>query len=425
MSDIAPSIDGEARPSSGSSAKVAEFRSHWRALLAVVIGLSTGAASTLGYSHGALIGPLEAEYGWSRSYLSLGITAFGLAVLLGGARWGALSDRFGARRVAVLSLLVYGTLLASAPDLIHLLPFWLIYFITSIAGTGATAAALTKPINDNFFAARGIALGVAFAGIGLGAFWVPLATQWLIEQGGWRFAYHALGAMSFAAAPIVWFLLGPSADAAATPAVTHAGKDELDGLTLHQAARTRTFWLLIILGTALTLGIVGMTSHLIPLFHHAGASPARAVAIASILGLASMAARLLVGFALDRARGPIIAVLVPIVASAGILLLLPGPVTAPFAVLLIGLAFGSEIDMIAYFTSRYFGHREFGAIYGWMFGVFGISGGCASYLSGAIFDHFGSYHLAILACVSLTALAALLATRLGPYRFETRHTVSH
>lgn len=393
-----------------------EMRAHWRIIVGVVLGLSAGVTSTLGYSHGPLIAPLEAEFGWSRAHLSLGITAFGFALLFTGSRWGALADRFGARKVTVISLLLYAICLFATPFLIRVLPFWLVYFVTSILGGGASAVTLTKPINDHFSRARGLAIGMAFAGIGLGAFWVPLATMWLIDTGGWRLAYNGMAGMALLAAPILWYLLAQRA-----PAATLAARKDTDavapGLTLHQAVRTADFWVLIALGTALTLGIVGMTTHLVPLMRGAGASTQYAVAVASILGLSSMAARLLVGAALDRIHGPAIAIIVPLVASAGVLLLMTGTAMAPLAVLLIGLAFGSEVDMVAYFTSRYFGRREFGAIYGWMFGAFAIAGGCAAYISGALYDHFGDYRIAMIVCVVLTAIAALLATRLGPYRY--------
>jgi len=395
--------------------RLGEMRAHWRILLGIILGLSAGVTSTLGYSHGALIAPLEAEFGWSRAYLSLGMTAFGFALLFTGARWGALADRFGARRVTVTSLLLYAGCLMATPMLIHVLPFWLVYFVTSVLGGGASAVTLTKPINDNFTRARGMAIGIAFAGIGLGAFWVPLATMWLITTGGWTLAYYGMGTMALLVAPILWHLLVPKMPVIMSTA--RIPNQPLPGLTAHQAARTADFWLLIAIGTSLTLGIVGITTHLIPLLQSAGASPEYAVGTASILGLSSMAARLLVGLALDRTKGPVVAIIVPLVASAGILLLLPGIAFAPLAVLLIGLAFGAEVDMVAYFTSRYFGRKEFGAIYGWMFGTFAIAGGCAAYMSGTLYDHFGDYRLAMIVCVILTGLAALLASRLGTYRY--------
>ncbi|WP_311270154.1 MFS transporter [Sphingobium sp. WCS2017Hpa-17] len=397
------------------STRIDELRTHWRIILGIILGLSAGVTSTLGYSHGALIAPLEAEFGWSRAYLSLGITAFGFALLFTGARWGALADRFGARRVSILSLLLYALCLLSTPILIRIMPFWLVYFVTSILGGGASAVTLTKPINDNFASARGLAIGFAFAGIGLGAFWVPLATLWLINLGGWAYAYYGMGVMALLVTPVLWVLLGPTRRPAGSTMPLPARNPV--GLTLKEATATSEFWLLIAIGTALTLGIVGITTHLIPLMRSLGASPEYAVAVASILGLSSMAARLLVGLALDRTRGPVIAVIVPLVATAGILLLVPGTLLAPIAVILIGLAFGSEVDMVAYFTSRYFGRKEFGAIYGWMFGTFAIAGGCAAYISGALYDHFGNYHVAMFVCLVLTGVAALLASRLNAYRY--------
>ena len=61
---------------------------------------------------------------------------------------------------------------------------------------------------------------------------------------------------------------------------------------------------------------------------------------------------------------------------------------APFlAALLIGLGIGAEADTIAYLTSRYFGLRAFGEIYGYAFCHLCSGGRVGSVADGAGFDH--------------------------------------
>jgi hypothetical protein len=88
--------------------------------------------------------------------------------------------------------------------------------------------------------------------------------------------------------------------------------------------------------------------------------------------------------------------------------------------LLVGLGIGAEVDIIGFLTGRYFGLGSFGEIFGWIWAVFGLSGGLGAYLMGVGFDKTGSYAvpLAGFACAAL--IASLLMTRLGPYRYRAK-----
>jgi cyanate permease len=76
------------------------------------------------------------------------------------------------------------------------------------------------------------------------------------------------------------------------------------------------------------------------------------------------------------------------------------------------------VDIIAFLTSRYFGLRSFGVIYGFIFAGFALAGGLGAYLMGAGFDARGSYGLPLAAFFIATVVAVLLLSRLGPYRYR-------
>jgi cyanate permease len=69
-------------------------------------------------------------------------------------------------------------------------------------------------------------------------------------------------------------------------------------------------------------------------------------------------------------------------------------------------------------VSRYFGLRSFADIYGLVFGAFGLAGAFGPLLMGAGFDITGSYHVPLIAFFAATLVAAVLMTRLGPYRYR-------
>ena len=82
-----------------------------------------------------------------------------------------------------------------------------------------------------------------------------------------------------------------------------------------------------------------------------------------------------------------------------------------------GLGIGAEIDLMAFFTSRYFGLRDYAKLYGAIFGIFALGVGIGPALSGASFDRFHSYTPAFALFVILLAIGCLVFLRLGPYPF--------
>jgi len=85
---------------------------------------------------------------------------------------------------------------------------------------------------------------------------------------------------------------------------------------------------------------------------------------------------------------------------------------------LVGFGIGAEVDILAYLTSRYFGLHSYGAIFGWIWAVFGVSGGLGAYLMGLGFDKTGSYVVPLIGFFWAAVLATLLTLRLGPYRYR-------
>jgi MFS family permease len=84
---------------------------------------------------------------------------------------------------------------------------------------------------------------------------------------------------------------------------------------------------------------------------------------------------------------------------------------------LVGLGMGAEVDILAFLMSRYFGLRSLGATVGFAFAAFVIAGGLGPLVMGFAFDRTGSYRVPLAALGAAAIVAAVLVTRLGPYRF--------
>jgi len=275
---------------------------------------------------------------------------------------------------------------------------------------------------------RGLALGLMLVGVSSGAIAMPSVAQRLIALFGWRATYAILGfAVLAVSLPVVGiFLKNSPAEIGTTPdgATLLNGRPErrsdLDGLTWPAARREGSFWLMacafFLVGTSVHACVI----HLVPMLTDRGISAEKAALASSLLGVALLLGRVFSGYLLDRFFGPHVAIFLFGGVACGILLLwtAAGGRLTLLAAFLVGLGMGAEADIIAYLTSRYFGLRSFGEIYGYMFAAYTFAGALGPALMAFGFDHSGSYRAPLLLFLMATLTATLLLTRLGPYVYR-------
>jgi len=83
------------------------------------------------------------------------------------------------------------------------------------------------------------------------------------------------------------------------------------------------------------------------------------------------------------------------------------------AVILIGLAFGAESDVIAYMVSRYFSLLHMSEIYGYFYSIYILGAVLGPLSMGAAYDMLGNYQYALILLAVLVLIASLLLARLG------------
>ena len=164
----------------------------------------------------------------------------------------------------------------------------------------------------------------------------------------------------------------------------------------------------------------GCVVHLAPMLTDRGITAERAALASSLLGGALLIGRVASGYLLDRFFAPRVAMLFFGGAALGIGLLWSGAARGPAYVgaFLVGLGMGAEVDIIAYLTSRYFGLRAFGEIYGYAFASYVLAGALGPWLMGLSFDRSGSYRIILASFLVATSVAATMMLRLGPYRYR-------
>jgi MFS family permease len=339
---------------------------------------------------------------------------------------GNMMDRWSIRRVALPGIVVYTiflSLMGLAPAVLGI--FTLMFALAEMTSAIQTPLGYAKAISAWFDRRRGLALGIAMSGVGLGAFVVPQLAERLIERVGWRGAYVSLGALTFVIAfPAVALWIreprpGEGERGAAAPIALPLGH------TVREAARTARFWMLGAAFFLVAVAINGSAAHIVPLLTDHGLSAASATATLAIFGLATMSGRLLAGFLVDRIFAPYVATFFFLAPIAGFAFLASATGMLPAAgVVLMGMGLGTEIDLIAFLVTRYFGQRAFGQIYGYFFMIFGLGSSFGRFLAGLIFDLAGSYNPALIGAALALVVAVILVNRLGSYLYPVQREIA-
>ncbi|MGB3426392.1 MAG: MFS transporter [Castellaniella sp.] len=402
----------------------------WQIAIGACLALIVGNGPIMQFTFGVLIIPLSEAMGTDRGTVSTALLV-GLVTTGVATPWiGRLMDRHGVRRVGSFCILAFALLTAACGWFSHsVATLILLYFFAGLFAAGQTPLAYSKAITAAFDRQRGLALGVAAAGVGIGTMLMPMVAQWLLSHFGWRGAYVGLGALTaLIALPALTLMVVPGgknrtgSQASRTDA---AGAASAPGWTARQARSSGVFWMMAGAFFLVALAVSGTIAHIVPLLVDRNVSPQAAAAAISTAGLSLLVGRVFAGWMLDRYPAPYVAILFFCLPLAGqaLLLLNHSQHAGLVAAVLIGLGLGAEIDLIAFMQSRYFGHKAFGEIYGYFFAIFMFASGFGPFLMGQTFHISGSYEPFLLVSMVGLGIACLLmvALRRAPERVVPAH----
>jgi MFS family permease len=405
----------------------------WWVVFASAVGLFWGVPVTV-YSFSVFLKPLIEEFHTGRAAISLGFTLHLMAGAISAPLAGWLVDRYGPRRVILIGTALFGSiLLANKVFSGSLSQFYCFLVILGVALHGVGPIPYGNVVSCWFDRRRGLALGLMMLGIGSGAIVVPFLAQRLIARFDWPSAYAIFGgAVLLIPIPIVALLvkeqpyrLGLAPDGA-------TGKNSMDrgdlaqGLTAKEARSTGDFWVMAAVFFLAGASLLGCVIHLAALLNDRGFSAQTAALGSSLVGVAVLLGRAGTGYLLDRLFAPRVAAAFFGSAALGIAMLRTGAPSVGLAgTFLIGLGLGAEVDLIAFLTSRYFGLRAFAKIFSSIFASFSLASALGPLVMGSAFDRTGSYRGPLLAFLVATGIAAVLVTRLGPYRFSAPQPVQN
>lgn len=400
----------------------------WWVVAACVTAAAFGPATLVNVPFSLFITELERDFGWLRSEISLALTIFIVCLVATLPILGRVIDYFGAREVAVISILLYALALSSlyflTPSITH---FYVAFALISILSVGAQSLTLIKIVSAWFDRRRGLVIGLCMAGNGIGYILVPLIAKFLIESYGWRVAYMGLGLIAICIPlPIVLLLVrntpqdkGLTVDGARERKAR--GNILVQGKTFREAIRSRDFWLLSFTFVLVSFALNGIQSQIVPMLEGKGMATATAALMLSAIGVGSFPGRVIAGHLMDRIFAPYVVLVFYSLSIVGILFLVQGGPT--FVIFLcavaVGLSLGAENDALGYLTGRYFGLKSFGQIYSVLFGSYLVGAAAGPYFMARAYDAVGSYDRVLMAGIGAVALSCVLLLFLRPYeRFQ-------
>ena len=401
------------------------FRNRWWVVLASVLGLIVGAGSINVFAVGVFMKPVSDGLGVGRGTISAAAGMASIFSSLASPFFGRMIDKWGIRPVMLPSIAIFALAVAGL-SFLQASPLYLyvLFPIVGVTSVGQTPTAYAKAISAWFDKERGLALGIALAGVGLGVTLVPQISEFLIRGFGWRMAYVGLGVaiLILGFLPVAIFIREPTAADEAEPA--RPQQKVGSGLTLSEAVTgSWRYWALIVAFFLGATAINGTLTHVVPLLTDRGLPVSAAVGMLSVSGMAMIMGRIFSGYCLDKIFGPYVAIVFFLLPLAGIALLYSGAAgSIPLiGTILLGLGIGAEFDLMAFFVGRYFGMRSYGVLYGLMFGIAQIGNAVGSNIMGWSFQILHSYSPALIVFVGALAVTCLLFVPLGSYPFGPRH----
>ena len=396
----------------------------WYVLAAafLILFLSSGARFTIGIA----FKPLIAEFGWSRSAVSLAallnMTFFSLSVIATG-KW---YDRFGPKWVIILSTILVSSgymLIALTQTLWH---FLVLYGVIAAMGLGGTTVPIFAALMSKWFEKRrGLTISLALSGNCLGQFaLVPLFTT-LITDYGWRASHFWIGLMMLVLNLGLTFLVirGDPEDLGVVPygriedSASPFSHDDtvtsppMRDMGLREAMGTSSFWLFVLFMFVCGSGDFLVTTHLIPMVTDYGIPAPTASNILAWFGLLSLAGILVAGPASDLIGDKIPIAITFLLRVLAFLLVLKVQSTFSFYVfaLLFGFTFLVTAPLTPTLVGRLYGFSHVGVLSGFITTIHHLGGGVAAWGGGVLFDLTGSYQTVLMISAVMAAIAAVSA----------------
>ena len=380
---------------------------------------------------GIFLSPISEEFGWSRTLIAGAVSVGAVASMFLSPVIGWAVDRYGARMILTVSMLILGVSVISLAWATVPILFYLgfaigriIFHVPVQIGSGAV-------VSRWFIQKRGRAIGLLYLSGAVGGIVCIQIASLALSNWSIGAAWIALGVTVLAVSVLPSALLivdrpediGLEPDG--LPAVSsdpitvdlQSGQEPVEvDWTLREAMATKPMWVMVGVVGVLFMIQAGVSVHVGAFYQDRGLGITVVASAITINGIVSGVGSLVWGAIIERT--PVrwaMAFLMVLSAISTMLLLAVHSLIAAFAVsAIIGVvaAGGNVIPPVAY--ASYFGRRSIGSIRG--VGETGVQVGqtIGPLLSGLAFDINGSYKVAFLTFAILALISGVVITSSKP-----------
>ncbi|MDP2720274.1 MAG: MFS transporter [Dehalococcoidia bacterium] len=390
------------------------------------------------YSYSIFFVAILEEFQWSRA-TTMGALSLSLVVYSVGAPFiGGLVDRYGIKKVVPLGAIALSLSLLFCSAVNSVWQMYLAFGLTAVGTLSLGYVPHLTIIANWFIRRRGLAMGIATAGLSLTMLLVPFL-QILILSFGWRNTYIILAASTIVIPiPLIFLFLrekpedmGLKADDAKETTETRTdnkGKkremtivDEAwasNDWTLGGAARTIRLWSLVMMAFTYGIWSYSIMMHQVAFLIDAGYGKEFGASIVGIFGLTATLGAV-AAFVSDKWGREKTYTLSALGAIVGLIFFqlsrgAYGPVLPYIYVVVFGFSFGVSSPLLAATAADLFQGKHLGVINGLVMGSFVIGGAVGAWLTGWIYDFYGSYYPTFPLLYFLVLLSAFFTWMAAP-----------
>ncbi|MEG3595144.1 MAG: MFS transporter [Chloroflexota bacterium] len=387
----------------------------WLIMLAPFL-VATVSMGSYQYTHGLFVDPLGQAFGWSRTEVSASLS-FAAVGIITAPFLGRLLDKYGAKPVMLCSVALMGSSFVLRPFMTELWHLYAISFLQFMAINGTVMLPAGRLVGIWFKKNRGQVLGITMMGNNFGGLVLPPVIGAILVSFSWQIAYYAIAIM-FA---LVWlytlkFVSENKVSDSKSNINTRISTDPaqiLPGMTLQEAIKTKSFYLIAIITPIGSLAFSMVLPHVIDNYTNAGVSLLTAASGLVVLSTFGMIGKIFWGAVGEKITGRKALMCSFSVTIVGIVLMY-NPVAGPLlwiAAAVFGLGMGAFGPLYTMIIQDLFGLRNYGAISG-LLGLTGvISFGAGPIMGGLSYDMAGTYKPIILAASIGIAIGVLLLTQ--------------
>ena len=387
----------------------------WLIMLAPFL-VATVSMGSYQYTHGLFVDPLGQAFGWSRTEVSASLS-FAAVGIITAPFLGRLLDKYGAKPVMLCSVALMGSSFVLRPFMTELWHLYAISFLQFMAINGTVMLPAGRLVGIWFKKNRGQVLGITMMGNNFGGLVLPPVIGAILVSFSWQIAYYAIAIM-FA---LVWlytlkFVSENKVSDSKSNINTRISTDPaqiLPGMTLQEAIKTKSFYLIAIITPIGSLAFSMVLPHVIDNYTNAGVSLLTAASGLVVLSTFGMIGKIFWGAVGEKITGRKALMCSFSVTIVGIVLMY-NPVAGPLlwiAAAVFGLGIGAFGPLYTMIIQDLFGLRNYGAISG-LLGLTGvISFGAGPIMGGLSYDMAGTYKPIILAASIGIAIGVLLLTQ--------------